>query len=184
MNTNIKRLFSLFNVVSAALLVAAAYAYAQVSRPPKLPEVPVLELVQKRDVQVKVYYSDAQVQTFRPEIRKMQVVQENPTTLAQAALDAWVQQPTTATSLAVVPSGTQPPQVWVRGEHYYVNLPGTYRNLKYGTSGERMLLCTLVRSLLDQRGQDVFFLVDGQDAKTLGHLDLSQSYTREDCADL
>ncbi|GAA5531788.1 GerMN domain-containing protein [Deinococcus aluminii] len=178
-----RRLFSFFNVVSLALLAAAAYAYQEVQRPPATPTAPKLELEEKRDVQVKVYYSDAQVQTMKPETRTVQVTQENPGTLAQAALNAWADGPKASGSLPLVPDGTAAPKVWVRGPHYYVNLPETYLKLRYGTSGERMLLCTLTRTLLEKGGQDVTFLVGGKNVDTLGHLDVREPYTRQDCAD-
>ncbi|WP_216318041.1 GerMN domain-containing protein [Deinococcus aestuarii] len=178
-----RRLFSLFNVVSVALLGAAAYAYQEVQRPPETPRAPALELAEKRGVQVKVYFTDPQVQTFKPETRTVQVLQENPGAVAQAAVNAWANGPTASGALAVVPKGTPAPRVWLRGGHYYVNLPAAYQGLKYGTSGERMLLCTLARTLLETRGQDVTFLVNGQNADTLGHLDLREPYTRQDCAD-
>ncbi|WP_034383335.1 GerMN domain-containing protein [Deinococcus sp. YIM 77859] len=178
-----KRLFSLFNVVSLALLAAAAYAYQEVRRPPETPAPPRLELQEKREVQVRVYYTDPQVQTLKPETRTVQVTNESSGTLAQAALNTWAAGPNTSGVLPVVPKGSEPPKVWLRGVHYYVNLPETYRELRYGTSGERMLLCSLTRTLLEKSGQDVTFLVGGQNADTLGHLDLREPYTRQDCAD-
>lgn len=178
-----RRLFSLFNVVSAALLAAAAYAYQEVQRPPQVTAPPRLELEEKRDVKVKVYFSDAQVQTLKPETRTVQVIQENPGTLAQAALNVWASGPQASGSLRLVPEGTAAPKVWVRGAHYYVNLPAAYGKLRYGTTGDRMLLCTLARTLLETRGQDVTFLVDGKNVDTFGHLDVREPYTRQDCAD-
>ena len=178
-----RRLFSLFNVVSAALLAAASFAYQEVQRPPETPRAPALELAERRGVQVKVYFTDAQVQTLKPESRTVQVVQENPSAVSQAALNVWAQGPTASGSLPVVPKGTPAPRVYLRGAHYYVNLPDAYLRLKYGTSGERMLLCTLTRTLLEARGQDVTFLVGGQNVDTLGRLDLREPYTRQDCAD-
>ncbi|GBF03926.1 hypothetical protein DAERI_010098 [Deinococcus aerius] len=177
------RLFSLFNVVSAALLAAAAYAYQEVQRPPQVPAPPRLELEEKRDVKVRVYFSDAQVQTLKPETRTVQVTQENPSTLAQAALNVWASGPQASGALRLVPEGTAAPRVWVRGGHYYVDLPASYQKLRYGTTGDKMLLCTLARTLLETRGQDVTFLVDGQNVDTFGHLDVREPYTRQDCAD-
>lgn len=178
-----RRLFSLFNVVSLALLAAAAYAYQEVQRPPETPAPPRLELQEKRDRQVKVYFTDTQVQTLKPETRTVQVADENAGTLAQAAMNVWAAGPKSSGVLPVVPKGSEAPKVWRRGGHYYVNLPETYRDLRYGTSGERMLLCTLARTLLEQGGQDVTFLVGGKNTETLGHLDLREPYTRQDCAD-
>ncbi|ANE44888.1 GerMN domain-containing protein [Deinococcus puniceus] len=178
-----KRLFSLFNVVTLLLLAAAYTAYQTVQKPPPKPDAPKLQLAQQRDVKVKVYYSDAQVQDMKAETRTVQVTQENPGALAQAALNVWAGGPSTAGNLAVVPKGTAAPRVYIRGAHYFVDLPSAYQNLKYGSSGERILLCTLTRTLLETRGEDVTFLVNGQDVDTLGHLDLREAFTRQDCAD-
>lgn len=178
-----KRLFSLFNVVSAALLGAAAYAYQEVQRPPETPAAPRLELQERRSVKVKVYFSDAQVQSLKPETRTVQVTQDTPVALAQAALNVWARGPQTSGSLPVVPKGSDAPNVWRRGTHHYVNLPADYLTLRYGTSGERMLLCTLTRTLLEGGGQDVTFLVDGKNVETLWHLDLREPYRAQDCAD-
>ena len=52
-----------------------------------------------------------------------------------------------------------------------------------GTSGERMLLCTVTRTLLELKGQDVTFLLGGKNVDTLGHLDLREAFTGQDCAD-
>ena len=129
------------------------------------------------------YTPDPQVRALKMEVRTLQVTQKDVGTLAQAALNVWAQGPNTSGSLPVVPKGTPAPRVYLRGAHYYVNLPDAYLRLKYGTSGERMLLCTLTRTLLETRGQDVTFLVGGQNVDTLGRLDLREPYTRQDCAD-
>jgi hypothetical protein len=179
----IKRLFSLFNVVTLLLLIAAYTAYQTVQKPPAKPDAPKLQLAQQRDVKVKVYYSDAQVQKMKAESRTVQVTQENPGALAQAALNVWAGGPSAAGNLAVVPKGTAAPRVYIRGAHYFVDLPTAYQKLKYGSGGHLMLLCTLTRTLLETRGQDVTFLVNGEDVETLGQLDLREAFTRQDCAD-
>ncbi|SMB92253.1 GerMN domain-containing protein [Deinococcus hopiensis] len=178
-----KRLFSLFNVVSAALFAAAAYAYGEVQRPAVTPKPPKLTLEEKRDVKVKVYFTGLQVQTLKPETRTVQVTEETPTSVAQAAVNTWAAGPQTAGLLPAVPKGTPAPKVWLRGQHAYINLPEGYRNLRYGTSGERMLLCTLVRTLLEARGQDVTFLLGGKNTDVLVRMDLGEPYTRQDCTD-
>ena len=80
-------------------------------------------------------------------------------------------------------TGTPSPKVYLRGQHYYVDLPEAYTKLRYGASGERMLLCTLTRTLIEQKGQDVTFLVAGQNVEALGRMDLTQPFTASDCAD-
>lgn len=179
----IRRLFSLFNVISAALLAAAALAYQAVQRPPTAPEAPKLQLAERTAMKVEVYFTDPQVRAMKPETRTVQVTQSNPRAVAQAALNVWAAGPNNPAHLAVVPAGTAPPKVYLRGLHYYVDLPAAYANLRYGASGERMLLCTLTRTLLDKRGEDVTFVLDGQPVDTLGQINLREPFTRQDCAD-
>lgn len=181
----LKKFFTLFNVVALLLLLAAAYAYQVVQRPQETPQMPKLEITALHPVKVTVYYSDKQVQNMKPVQRTVQITEENANVLAQAAANAWAQGPAGAASdvLAVVPKNTPAPRVYVRGLHYYADLPAAYTKLNYGSSGERMLLCSLTRTLLEKRGQDVTFLVDGKNVETLGHLDLSDPYTRQDCLD-
>lgn len=178
-----RKLFSLFNVVALALLIAAVLALQTVQKPPPTPEPPRLELVERTPMQVKVYFTDPQVQALKAETRTIQVLQKNPGAIAQASLDVWAAGPSSAGDLAAVPKGTPAPKVYVRGQHYFVDLPAAYGNLRYGTSGERMLLCTITRTLLETRGQDVTFLLNSQNVDTLGHLDLREPFTRQDCAD-
>lgn len=178
-----RKLFSLFNVISAGLLVASALALQAVQRTPPTPEPPRLELTERKSLKVKVYFTDTQVQALKAETRTIQVTQTNPRALAQAAVNIWAQGPYDKAFLAVVPKGTDAPKVYLRGQHYFVDLPGAYAGLRYGASGERMLLCTLTRTLLEERGQDVTFILNGQPAELLGRMDLTEPYTRGDCAD-
>lgn len=179
----IRRLFSLFNVISAALLAAAVLALQAVQQPPAAPEVPRLQLAERTAMKVQVYFTDPQVRAMKAETRTVEVTQSNPRAVAQAALNVWAAGPSSDANLAVVPAGTAAPKVYLRGAHYYVDLPAAYAGLRYGPSGERMLLCTLTRTLLDTRGDDVTFVLDGQPVDTLGQIDLRNPFTRQDCAD-
>ena len=181
----LRKLFSLFNVLALLVLVAAALAFNVVQRPAPLPELPKLELTEVHPVKMKVYYTDNQVQSIKGIDRTVNVTEETASALAQAATNAWAQGPggTGEDTLAVVPAGTPAPRVYVRGVHYYVDLPPAYGKLNYGTSGERVLLCSLTRTLLEKRGQDVTFLLDSKNIDTLGHLDLRDAFTRQDCMD-
>jgi hypothetical protein len=179
----VRRLFSLFNVLSAALLVVAALAVQAVQRPPTPPKAPTLQVAERTPMKVKVYFTDPQVQALKAESRTVQVAQSNPRAVAQAALNLWAAGPSASGLLPVVPGGKAAPKVYLRGPHYYVDLPAEYAALRYGTSGTRMLLCTLTRTLLETRGEDVTFVLDGQPVETLGQIDLREPFTRQDCAD-
>lgn len=179
----LRRFFSLFNVLALLLLVAAAAAYQVVQRPSETPPLPKLELSERHGVPIKVYYSDSQVKSVKMLPKTAQVIEENPTSLAQAALNVWAQGPGQSGALPVVPAGTQPPRVYVRGDHYFVDLLPEYSELNYGSSGERMLLCTITLTLLERGGNDVTFLLGSRMVDTLGHIDLQRAFTRADCAD-
>lgn len=178
-----KRVFSLFNVVTLVLLGASVLALQAVQQTADTPEAPKLELAQRKTLKVKVYFTDPQVQTLKSEARTVQVAQQDAGTLAQAALNVWAGGPNDGDLLGLVPKGTAAPKVYLRSGHYYVDMPAAYGKLRYGTSGERMLLCSLTRTLLDLKGQDVTFLLDGKNIETLGHLDLREAFTGSDCAD-
>lgn len=179
----LRALLSPFNVIAAllALLTYGASLWAQ--RPPATPAPP--EVRQSlRDVNAELFFASPDMEGYFKQSRRLQVHDNLPQQLAQASLQAWVEGPQDAAGrgLAVVPAGSEVPQVWVRAAHYLVNLPKSYSSLNYGASGERMLLCSLTQTLLAVRGQDVQFLVDGQAASTLlGHMDLRSPYTRADC---
>ncbi|WP_425147476.1 GerMN domain-containing protein [Deinococcus sp.] len=176
-------LFSVFNVVALLLLALCALAYKLVQLPPAAPTPPKLQLAQTSAVPVALYFGDSQVRTLIRQTRSVQVVQKTPVTMAQSALAAWAAGPAGGGAVAAVPKGSAVPTVWIHGEHFVVDLPASYSSLNYGASGERMLLCSLVRTLLEQRGKDVMFLVNAKNVPTLlGHADLHAPYAREDCA--
>ena len=188
-NGAFRPLFSVFNVLALALLGLASLAYRTVQQPPATPKAPALALTGQQNVRVTLYFSDAQVRGYVRQTREVSARQNDPVALAQATLGGWVAGPASVAStaprtLAAVPRGSAVPTVMLRGEHFVVDLPASYAQLNYGVSGERMLLCSLTRTLLEQRGKDVMFLLAGKNADTLlGHADLRAPYAREDCSD-
>ncbi|MFC6590999.1 GerMN domain-containing protein [Deinococcus lacus] len=181
----LRSLFSFFNVVALLLLAAAYFGLQWVSKPPQAAAAPHYSLSEREPVKFIVYFTDSGVQELRPESRSVPVVagESNLLGTAQAALTVWAAGPTQDGSVAVVPQGLPTPEVWMRGEHYYVSLPGAYRKIGYGVSGEHMMLCSLTRTLLEKNGLDVTFLVDRKNVETLGALDLREPFHRQDCAD-
>lgn len=178
----LRALFTPLNIIGLLLLLAAGYAKQYVSQPPPAPPVPKLQLEEVQPQQLTVYYSDKTVSSYRKETRSVAVEGTLPGKLAQAAVATWLAGPKDAQSLRVVPAGSASPEVWLRNQHYIVNLPASYSKFNYGLSGEQMILCSLTLTLLEKTGQDVTFLVGGQKVATLlGHLDLSRPYTRADC---
>ncbi|AFZ69133.1 GerMN domain-containing protein [Deinococcus peraridilitoris] len=177
-----RSLLTPFNFFGLIVLALSALAYHEVNKPLAVPEVPQYGAPAKRqDVNVLLYFSDPQVQGFQTEQRTLQVTGNSLQRVAQAALEA-LQAGPTGDGLRTLPEGDTP-QVWVRGEHLYVDLPQAYSRLNYGTSGENMLVCSVANTLLDLRGaRDVTFLVNGKNAETLlGHLDLRAPFTKDDC---
>ncbi len=178
----IKRVLSPFNVIALLLLLLAWATWTWVGRPPATPQVPTVAQGQAGAAQrLTLYFSDAQVEGYRTEERAVPVARATPQATAQAALGALVAGPKQG-GLRALPAG-ETPQVWLSGEHALINLPAAYTRLNYGTSGEQMLLCSMVNTLIDAgSARDVSFLVAGKSADTLlGHLDLRPAYTKDDC---
>ena len=181
-----KHLFSFFNVLSAILLALAVAAIGWVNRPPPTPEVPNYVLSERQPVEVQVYYLDPGGQKLVAEKRNVPVVQgdQNPQGIAEAALAVWNQGPSDGKLKSAVPADLPVPKVWLRSDNYFVSLPEEYRNLGYSVSGEYLMLCSVTRTLLEKQGLDVTFLVNGKNVPTIGHMDLRQPLTRQDCKDL
>ena len=178
-----RRLVTPINILGLLLIVLALFARNWVSAPLPTPVAPVLQLEAVQPQKVTLYFSNKQVDGFVTETRTLEVEGKAPGKLAQAQLAAWLRGPLKGQGLRVVPQGSAAPDVWVRGPHFYVNLPASYAQFNYGLSGERMIVCSLTRTLLESTGQDVLFLVGGQSAPTLlGHLDLTRPYAKTDCA--
>lgn len=177
-----RRLLSPFNVICLLLLLLAWAAWTQVERPPPQPQAPAFtQSGGGQEVKLTLYFSDAQVQGYDTEQRTVRLTRDGPLATAQAALAALASGPRGG-GLRALPPG-EAPQVWLRGDHAVVNLPAAYAKLNYGTSGEQMLLCTVVNTLTGAGlARDVSFLVAGKNVDTLlGHLDLQGAYTRDDC---
>ena len=183
---NVGKLFSFFNVLAAALVVAMLGVLGWVNRPPAAPKAPAYVLSERSPVEVQVYYLSAGGEKLVSEKRNVPVVQgdQNPQGVAEAALNVWNQGPTAPELKAAVPGDLPVPRVWLRGDNYFVSLPGEYRKLDYSVSGEYLMLCSITRTLLENRGLDVTFLVDNKDVTTIGHMDLRQPLSRQDCKDL
>ncbi|MBB6096718.1 hypothetical protein HNR42_000130 [Deinobacterium chartae] len=182
-----KKLLTPFNIIAALLLLLAGGAYFWAARPAPIPEPAQRNEQPRAQAQtVALYFSDAQAERLRTERRSVQPEARDAAALAQAALAALVSGPRNPDLVALVPKDSQTPQVYLRGTHYYVDLPDAYGKLRYGSSGETMLVCGIVRTLLDlppaSSERDVTFLVDGENAETLlGHMDLQDPFRAEDC---
>jgi hypothetical protein len=179
----VRKLLTPFNVITLLLLAAAAWAYSVVGRDEPLPEVPTYGAgAERRTVQATLYFSDPQLAGYQTEKRAVTVERDSVAAVAQAALGALAEGPTSG-GLRVLPKNEAVPSVWVRNDHFFVDLPESYTRLNYGASGEQMVVCTIVQTLLDLRGaRDVSFLLGGRNAETLlGHFDLGAAYTKDDC---
>lgn len=180
----LRRIFTPMNIIGLLLLLAAGYAKQFVSLPPPAPKVPKMQLEEVQPQTLNIYFADPQTTGYAKEARSVPVEGTTAGKLAQGAVAAWLAGPKKGGALRVVPAESESPEVWLRGQHYIVNLPKSYTKLNYGLSGEHMLICSLTRTLLDKTGQDVSFLVGGQNMATLlGHIDLRRAFTKTDCAD-
>lgn len=180
-----RQLLTPFNLLSLLLLAAAAYAYESARTPPPPPPVPqYADQDEGESTNVTLYFAGKDVQSYVRERRAVTIARQDAQQTAQAMVAALVDGPRSG-GLRLVPSGSDVPNVWVRGAHVIVDLPPSYAKLRYGVSGERALLCGFTRTLLGVRGaRDVTFLVNGKNVDTLlGFLDVRGSFTSEDCPD-
>lgn len=179
-----KRLMTPINILGIVLLGLVLYGRQWVSRPPTAPTPPTLQLELVQPQRLTLYFSNEKVNGFVKEDRNVEVEGQSPARTAQAAVNAWARGPLKGQGLRAVPQGSQAPDVWVRGVHYYLNFPTSYTQINVGVSGERMIICSLTRTLLEKTGKDVLFLVSGQSSPTLlGHMDLRRPYSKADCSD-
>lgn len=179
-----RRLITPINILGLLLLALTIGVREWVSRPLLSPGLPALQLEAVQPQDVTLYFSNLQVDGYVKESRTLQVEGKSPGKVAQAQADAWVRGPLAGKGLRVVPQGSPAPDIWVRGPHFVVNLPQNYAKLSYGLGGERMIICTLTRTLLEKSGKDVLFLVGGASTPTLlGHLDLRRAWNKVDCAE-
>ncbi|WP_420596526.1 GerMN domain-containing protein [Deinococcus sp.] len=178
------RVLTPINILGLLLLALAIGLRSWVANPPPPPSPPALQLEAVQPLDVTLSFPNTQADGFVTETRTLQVEGKSPGKVAQAAAAAWARGPLSGRGLRAVPQNSDAPEVWVRGPHYVVSLPRSYAQLNLGVSGERMVICSLARTLLAASGQDVLFTFGGAATPTLlGHLDLRRPFTQADCAE-
>ncbi|GIW24266.1 GerMN domain-containing protein [Meiothermus sp.] len=94
-------------------------------------------------------------------------------------LEELVRGPQIPGAAPLVPAGTPAPTVFLRDNTALVDLPAAYGRLGYGTAGEMALIYGLANTLLEfKEVQQVKFLLEGQEALSLGHLSLLDPFRR------
>lgn len=181
----IGKLFSAFNLFGFALLAVALMASAWVNKPAPPVKAPSYVLSERVPVAVKVHYLAADGSGLGAENRNIPVVQGSDNTLgvANAAIGLWAEGPHTAGLKPVLPKDAAKPQVWLRSDNFYVSLPMSYRKMGLSVVEEHYLVCSLARTLLDNGGLSVTFLLDNKNVAVLNHIDLRQPFVRQDCPD-
>jgi len=95
-------------------------------------------------------------------------------------LDELVKGPQIQGAAPLVPAGTPTPTVFLRDNTALVDLPAVFGRLGYGTAGEMALIYGITNTLLEfKEVQQVKFLLEGQEVKSLGHLSLLDPFKRQ-----
>lgn len=161
------------NVIGFGLLVLGLLVFWSVDRPGNrrlitLPTEPqkVQEVTQ---VTFKLYFAKGDSGEFAVETRNLEVNQGQDVILR--ALEELAKGPQSPGASRIVPEGTPPPLVYVRGSTAYLDLPAPYAKLQLGTAGEIMLVYGMTNTVLQfPEISQVVFLLQGRELETLGHL--------------
>ena len=175
-----RRYLTFWNVLGALVLLLGlfAYFYSSPGRQSSVVNLPQdVELpLEPREVELRLYFAKPDASAFLVERRT--VTLEPGETVYQRALEELVKGPERS-GAPLVPEGTPAPTVFVRDRVAYVDLPGDYARLGYGTTGETLLVYGMAYTLLDLKPiEEVRYLLKGEPAVTLGHLSLVEPIRR------
>ncbi len=175
-----KRYLTFWNVVGVVVLLLGllVFFYSSPNRHSAVVNLPQnVELPEEpQEVELRLYFAKPDASAFLVERRT--VMLEPGESVYQRALDELVKGPG-RTGAPLVPEGTPAPTVFVRDRVAYVDLPGAYAQLGYGTTGETLLVYGMAYTLLDLKPiEEVRYLLEGEPAVTLGHLSLVEPVRR------
>ncbi|WP_457636517.1 GerMN domain-containing protein [Oceanithermus sp.] len=175
-----RRYLTFWNLLGLLVFVLGVAAMLHVSRPPRTDVVNlnVTESSSQEPVraQLRLYFANADATGFVIEKRDVTLLPGE--SVYQRALAELVKGPRQVGE-PLVPPDVPVPTVFVSGRSAYVDLPKEYGRLGYGTTGETLLIYGIANTLLDQGPLDeVWFLIGGEPARTLGHLSLVEPIRR------
>lgn len=175
-----RRYLTIWNVLGLMVLLFGAAVYLYAGRPPRTDvvnlDVAENEPQEPREVLLRLYFAKPDASGFI--IEKRQVTIEPSESIYQRAVAELVKGPQQGGE-PIVPAGAPVPTVFVSGRSAYVDLPKEYARFGYGTTGETLLVYAIANTVLDQGPLDeVWFLVGGEPARTLGHLSLVEPIRR------
>lgn len=171
-----KRWLTPLNLAGLLILLMGAWGFHLGSQGymDVLPEVPSSSKPVS-DLLLKLYFATDQG-GLEAESRQVSDPGQN---LLQVAINEWVAGPRGGKLRPVAPTGLPVPQVYMHSGTAYINLPNAYGQLPIGSTGETQLVVGMARTLLEFAEVDaVRFLLEGKPVTTLGHLDLTQPFTR------
>jgi len=175
-----KRYLTFWNVLGLLILLLGAAFYLYAGRTPRTDvvnlDVAIEEPQEPREVQLRLYFAKPDASGFIIEKRKVTIAPKE--SVYQRALEELVKGPTQSGE-PILPPDAPVPTVFVSDRSAYVDLPREYAQLGYGTTGETLLVYGIANTVLDQGPLDeVWFLIGGEPARTLGHLSLVEPIRR------
>jgi len=175
-----KRYLTFWNVLGLLILLLGAAFYFYAGRAPRTDvvnlDVAIEEPQEPREVQLRLYFAKPDASGFIIEKRKVTIAPKE--SVYQRALEELVKGPARSGE-PLLPADAPAPTVFVSDHSAYVDLPREYAQLGYGTTGETLLIYGIANTVLDQGPLDeVWFLIGGEPARTLGHLSLVEPIRR------
>lgn len=171
-----KRLVTPFNVLALLILLAAVWANTAVQRPREAIVAPQLSTANLSAVKATLFFASEQG-GLGSEERELNVASGERPVVAQGALEAWAAGPQSPELLRL---GSGSLGLFLRENHYFVNLGPQSMPADLGPAGEMNELCAIARTLLALGGSDVTFLMNGSVAG-LRYVALDEPIRAADC---
>jgi len=175
-----KSYLTFWNLLGLFLLIFGLWLYFYASKSPQTEilnyKVIEEEPLKSEKTEIRLYFAKKNANGFI--IEKRIVTLKPGESKYQRALVELIKGPTQSGE-PILPKGSKTPTVFVSGRSAYVDLPREYAQLGYGTTGETLLIYGIANTVLDQGPLDeVWFLIGGEPARTLGHLSLVEPIRR------
>jgi len=130
---------------------------------------------------IKVYFSDKDVMNLVPEYR---VISQSSEDVATEIMNELIEGPMEDEHIGVIPEHLtiDDVSVWIENKTAFVNLPSSINGPRLGSTGETMVLYSIVNSLTDpvnaENVKQVQFLVDGKYVEEFGNMSLAEPFVR------
>jgi Sporulation and spore germination len=175
-----------WNLIGAMLLLGILAVRHWQTQPTPLQIDPALLQLDgnaKSELSLKLYYAALDGRNYSVENRSAPLNRDELETRAAVAVRAWLDGPSSAQSLRLVPQDADTPTVYAWKTTVFVDIPATWTAYQLGLSAETLLYCGLASTLLDLNGvTGVQFLLNGKRNDSIGgHVETSDPFVKDTC---